>query len=80
MLSLRRTTLAFVAQRTHQDETYRKIYYISLHTTPGHNARLLAPQNVRFFHAKIYKTDCEFLRSHGILVASDRATIVKGPL
>ncbi len=78
MLSLHHATLALVAQPGHK--TYRKIYYISLHTTPGHNARLLAPQNVRFFHAKIYKTDCEFLRSHGILVASDRATIVKGPL
>ncbi len=60
-------------------KTYRKIYYISMH-----NARLLALQNMHafvraFFHANISKTDCEFLLSHNILVASDRATTVKGP-
>ena len=33
-----------------------------------------------FFHANIHKTACEFLHSHDILVASDRATIVTGPL
>ncbi len=60
-------------------KTYRKIYYISLH-----NARLMALQIVRafkraLFSCNIYKTDCEFLRSHDILVLSARATIVKDP-
>ncbi len=32
------------------------------------------------FRANIHKTNCEFLSSHGILVSSDRATIVTGPL
>ena len=33
-----------------------------------------------FSHANIYKTACEFLLPHDILVAPDRATIVKVPL
>ncbi len=83
ILSLYRTTLAFVAQRTHQDARHiaRSITYHSLH-----NGWILSLQNVRafvrtfFFHANIHKTDCEFLRLNDILVASDRATIAKGSL
>ena len=77
MLSLHRTTLAFVAQRTHQDVKHiaRSITY---HCTTlaywGFGSCVLSYEH--FFHANINKTDCEFLRSHDILVASDRATIV----
>ncbi len=81
MLSLHRTTLPFVIQRTHRGrKTYRMIHYIS-----SHNGRLLALEHVRafvraFFHANIHKTACEFLHSHDIFVACDHATIVTGPL
>ncbi len=81
MLSLHRTTLAFVAQRTHQDVRHiaRSITYRC--TTVAYwrfNTCVLSYEH--FFHANIHKTACEFLHSHDILVASGRATIVTGPL
>ncbi len=79
-LSLHRTTLAFVAQQTHQDvrHTGRSIAYHRT-TFAYWRFRSCVLSYEHFFHANMYKTDCEFLRSH-ILVASDRETIVKGPL
>ena len=81
MLSLHRTTLAFVAQRTHQDVRHiaRSITYHCT-TLAYWRFRTCVLTFEHFFHANIHKTDYEFLRSHDILVASNRATIVKGPL
>ncbi len=80
MLSLHRTTLAFVAQRTHQNVRHiaRSITYHCT-TLAYWRFRTCVLSYKHFFHANIHKTDCEFLRSHDILVASYRAIIVKGP-
>ncbi len=81
MLSIHRTTLAFVAQGTHQDVRHiaRSITYRC--TTVAYwrfNTCVLSYDH--FFHVNTHKTVCEFLHSHDILVASNRATIVTGPL
>ncbi len=81
MLSLHCTTLAFVAQRTHPDIRHIARRSITYHcTTLAYcHFRTCMLSYEHFFHANIHKTDWEFLRSHDILVASDHATIVKGP-
>ena len=81
MLSLHRTTLAFVAQRTHQDVRHiaRSITYRCT-TVAYWRFKTCVLSYEHFFHANIHKTACEFLHSHDILVASARATIVKAAL
>ncbi len=80
-MSLHRTTLAFLAQRTHQDLRHiaRSITYHCT-TVAYWRFRTCVLSYGHLFHANIHKTDCKFLHSNDILVASDRATIVKGPL
>ncbi len=66
MLSLRRTTLAFVAQRTHQELrhiTRSIIYHCTTVAYWRFNTCVLSYEYF-FFHANIHKTDCEFRRSH----------------
>ncbi len=80
ILSLHRTTLAFVAQWTHQDVRHiaRSIKYSC--TTAGYspfNTCVLSYEH--YFHANIHKTACEFLHSHDILVASDLQQLWQAP-
>ncbi len=81
MLSLRRTTLAFIAQRTHQDVRHisRSVTYHCT-TVAYWRLRTCVLSYEHLFHANIHTTDCEVLHAHDILVASDRAPVVKGRL
>ncbi len=63
MLSLHRTTLAFVAQRTHQDVRHiaRSItYHCTMVAYWCFRTCVLSYEHI--FHASIHKTDCKFLR------------------
>ncbi len=74
MLSLYHTTLAIVAQRTHQDVRHiaRSITYDWTTVAYSLRFRICLLSYEHLFHANIHKTDCEFLCSHDIC-----ATIVQ---